>query len=311
MSEIIKFKDATDFIESDLKNVVVPQGYVKINLSTKGKVSNAPASLFARAMTSAEVLSLSMYIRDELQGPLIGILDGIIYKDEDNPVSSVAEWTPEEVIEFTIKYYGNFFGQKLQDIDYIPTQEELDWLKEQKRDTDIKALESGIWKPKITLDLKDVNDLPLPGGISRRVIIKHEKDKDFSIGFRFPYYGDLLLIHETLKNIENMEDKPDTTVLITLLSNALLIEKIKDTYVTKMTPKEKLDMVLKDPKFSMAMFDKVGEKFNEVKFGIDENIKIVSPITQKSITRRFQFRVVDVLSAFTVFKDDGYVVRFE
>lgn len=318
MSEVIKFSSASSLISGDLSKSVVPAGYVRISLSTKGKISEAPDICFARAMTASEILSLSLYIKEEVQGPLIGILDSIIYKSEENPVASVAKWTMEEVIEFIIKYYSNFFGVKLSEIDYTPIQSEFDKLAEQKRDVEIDSIKKGMWKPKIDLDLSKIEYLSLPEKASKRLIVTDEKNKDFSVAFRFPYYGDILIINQIMnaykesnKDNANKEGTIDETVLYTLLSNAILIDKINDTDISNLSVKDKLEMIKNDSKFSLSMFDKVNEEFDKIKFGINEDIIIKSPLTGETITRRFHFRVMDVISAIILYESNDYVVRFE
>jgi hypothetical protein len=310
MSETIKFQSAEALLSGDLKNAIVPIGYININLSTKGKISQAPASIMARAMTAAEVLSLSIYIKDELQGPLINLLDSLIYRTGDNNTPSVANWTPEEVIEFTIKYYTNFFGVKMSEIDYKASDDELIELKKQKRDTEITSLEQGKWKPKVELDLSKLNFLKLPEDVSNKLVVTGKKDK-FSVTFRFPYYGDILVVNKALTDLTGKEGYPEPEVLLALLSNAVLVTEVQGTSIESFTLADKLELLMNDPKFSISLFEAINQRIDEIRFGVDENIPIISPITGKPTTRRFLFRVLDVLSAITVFQSDGYDVRFK
>lgn len=310
MPDIINFANSSALIEGNLKNMIVPAGYVKISLSTKGKISKAPEVCFARCMTAAEVLNLSFYIKDDLQAPLISVLDSIIYRTEENKIASVAEWTPEEVIEFLIKYYSNFFGTLLTDLDYVPQQEELEWLKQQGKEELIKALETKMWQPKIQLDLSKVEFIPLPEGVSKKLTVIDEKEK-FSVTFRFPYYGDILIVNEALKSFEGKEDTSDGAVFLTLLSNAVLMEKIQGTDISSFSLKDKFEMINKDPKLSLSLFARANKEFEKIKFGLNEEILVKSPITEKPTIRRFQFRDMDVLSSIVLYESNEYVVRFD
>jgi len=305
MSEILNF-NASSLLSGDIKNSIVPAGYVRFTLSTKGKVSKAPEVCFARAMTALEVLNLSMYIKDELQGPLINIVDSIIYKTDEKPIASIAEWSSEEVIEFLVRYYSNFFGTTLSETEYTPTKEEEDLLKTTKPDM-FAAFINKTWKPKFQLNLSTIDFFPLPEKISNRIVVTDEKN-NFSVAFRFPQYGDILLVKQASESYTGEIDK---SILLSLFSNVILIEKIQGTDVTSIPLKERLAMVLEDPKFSLSLFGRVNTEFDNIRFGINDNIKIISPVTEKPIERRCQFRVVDVLSAITLFESNDYAVRFE
>jgi hypothetical protein len=114
-----------------------------------------------------------------------------------------------------------------------------------------------------------------------------------------------------MKLYDGKENSPDKTVLSAILSNAILIEKVQGTSVSAFSLKEKVDLVMNDPKFSLSMFERVNREFDNIKFGVNEEVRIVSPVTKESIIRRFQFRLVDILSALILYESDGYVVRFE
>ncbi len=93
-------------------------------------------------------------------------------------------------------------------------------------------------------------------------------------------------------------------------TQALHLVKYRGTDVSDMSLDKKMELV-KDPDLDFTTFKKVSDYFKELKVGVIQEMKILSPIQSKLIDRRYSFRVYDLLSSINSGESDGITLSFE
>lgn len=94
------------------------------------------------------------------------------------------------------------------------------------------------------------------------------------------------------------------------LVRALHLEGFDGKDLSNASLKEKIEYIT-DPRINHNITRVIEKEFEEMLFGIDPNIKVTNPITKKPCTRRFLFRIMDILQAIREYETDEYDVRYE
>ena len=183
----------------------IPSYYVKINLSTEGKVG-APKEFHIKNFSTRDIMELALTEEKDIPEKLLHILQSLIY-EKNVDVSSFHE---SEVVETMVRLYVTFFSPILE-IDFPVEEsdyEELRALDSKDAENKIQALKAGKWKPKVAINiLNDINTYPIPEDFKPYATIISKKSK-FSITFGLPKYGDIIVIKKWLaENYDNQEKK--------------------------------------------------------------------------------------------------------
>lgn len=207
-----KLKEAREDFE--IRNNV-PDGYIEVRLSTRGLVG-APEVFWARNFSPEDLMNLGLAAREDLPIRLVKILDSLIYNPDQNNIISVKNFHEKEVIEFLLLIYETFYTSIFPDQRWIPTEEDWEHLKklyggensDEFRQRE-RALNSGAWKPTFDLDIsKDITFYEIPDDFKTRVKVERMYgDKNFSVVFGLPKFGDFIVLKSFIDKIYEKEDR--------------------------------------------------------------------------------------------------------
>lgn len=202
-----------------LENVVnAPDGYVEIQLSTRGKVSGAPAKFYIRNFSPEDLMKMGTANDNDMPLKIIEILDSMIWNAPGTPDDkkiTVKEFTLKEVIETLLDVYETFYTKVFADQTWIPTEEDYEFLKQRYGGVDsdayrdrVRALENGEWKPKFDLDISSLKYYDVPDDFKSHVRVTRKfNGKDFTIKFRLPRYGDFVTLKFFIDEVYRKEDQ--------------------------------------------------------------------------------------------------------
>lgn len=324
---------------------MVPAGYAKVDLSTKGKVG-APALFHIRNFQASEVMSLSLTEDRALPARILNLLSNMIFEKVD-----VRKFHEMEIIETLLQLYAAFYSPIMRDIPFPFNEDDIDSLK---KDPDgeslIQDLKEGRWKPTVDIDIiKDVETYDLNSRFKSTATIL-DKTNGFSLGFRLPYFGDVLTVQEWLhatfgereKQLASLASKSDARE--SMLQSLLKGDPINTDAIPYLSPEEEnllndfriekatavIDMIraehlmifdgkdvsnlplsekiklIKDPRVNNKIASKLEEHFQKLQFGIKPTVRMLNPITGEMCDRRFSFRLDTILQATQVSGDDNY-----
>lgn len=201
-----------------LNSVVnAPDGYIEIHLSTRGKVSGAPAKFYIRNFSPEDLMRMGTANENDMPLKIIEILDGMIWNEPgtpDNKKVTVKEFTLKEVVETLLDIYETFYTPVFANQTWIPTEEDYEFLKKRYGGTDseeyrsrVRALQSGEWKPQFDLDISKLKYYDVPDDFKSHVRVTRKfNGKDFSVKFRLPRYGDFVTLKFFIDEVYRKED---------------------------------------------------------------------------------------------------------
>ena len=329
-NEIEKLNKEASFLE---ERAGVPANYVKIVLSTEGKL-NAPPFVFVKNFTVEDLSNLSLCLRKDIPEVLSSILNTSILWNPDNKIS-VLDWAEEEVIELLIKIYLTFYSPFLYNMNYKVTKEDLDSLDPAKADSIIK----GLWRPKFDIDLRTLQTYDLKDKKIKPIITFEDKESGTKIRYSIPTMKTFILLEKELYKKYNKIETSFKDVISHInndtiqeiddermdayvkyynekisysikVSQLLRLVSINDENVYDSSLDSKNDL-LKKYNVSALSFESVEDFINNMEYGLKKEVSIINPITEKPEIRRWNFRLLDVLSTILVSRPTGYDIYFE
>jgi hypothetical protein len=183
-----------------------PAGYMPIELSTKGKLL-APAKFHIRNFNTGEILTLSLTEDRDLPMRVVELLNEMIFEEGVD----VAQFHEREVVETMVKLYASFYSPVFRDVAFPIAEEDLQHIRDNnsKAEADrlIEMLVSGKWKPTTDIDIiKNVHTYELDSNFKSTATITNKKT-GFTLTFRTPLYGDILLVRAWLKEFFDDDDR--------------------------------------------------------------------------------------------------------
>ena len=332
----------------------IPAGYITIELSEQGKLRCAPAKFHMRNFTTEGMIDLSMVQPEELPIKLADCLDDLIYEKD----VSIREFNEKEVIETLLILYKNFYSQKLEGLEYTPTEKDWDWIAEQNggRESDeFRRAQRNVQGQKLTfsIDLNKVTFDPLPDDFHPTIRVRKSNGVTFKFGI--PRYGDALTIAEYTKKKWEVKDRQFESIgrilkfredseqrwrngeNINLNAVPDVPQKDKDAYYQYNREKTK-DMMrcfkaihlleaqgqdvsnlsidqkfvyADDPELDHITFQGVLDFFQNQKFGVNNEVDIVNPLTGMPDKYNYPFRVDALVQAFYSNKPTTTTYEFE
>lgn len=191
--------------QAEKKTDMAPAGYIKITLSTEGKVG-APAEFHIRNFKTRDIMSLALTEEDVLPERVLSLLGDLIYeKDVD-----VKQFHENEVIETLLLLYHAFYAPSF-DITFPVNEEDYAYIRDNnpavEAERKIADLESGRWVPHTTISIvDDIHTFDLDSNFKPVALLK-SKATGFTIGFRIPRYGDTLIIKKWLRETFKEEEE--------------------------------------------------------------------------------------------------------
>jgi len=333
-SVLKKIQDKKDIFGAEVKKMA-PAGYLPISLSSEGNFG-VPKTIFIKNFTTEDALALAMAQEELLPEYLIPILNSNIWNpDEDINVST---WTEKQVIELLLKLYANFYSPVITDIVFPLEKSDFELLELPEYAPIRKRYEAG-WKPKIDIDIRklsffDMTDIK----INERIRIKNKKN-GLNVVFSIPRFGDFIVLKKNLKEYFFESDrkfriigqKIENNDLSITLEDTIELEQYylkKAMYTTKITKafyivefdgidiseyslSQKME-VATDARLDKNVFKQYEKELGKFQYGVDENVQnLVHPFTNKVCTRRFTFRLYDILQDLFISNNDDYDITYD
>jgi hypothetical protein len=304
------------------KQEIVPKEYIKIKLDSLGKL-NAPAILHVRNYNMDNALELSLADDDTALESTILVLREMIWEDFD-PL----DLHLSELKQILLTIYSNFWGSIIQKYPYPYEEYELVGLSEQEKN-DIRTQKKPVT---IDIPINKIKTFPITKEFKEPIKITMD---DNTIYFKLSRVRDIIESQEYIEKKYLPEERKYSDIEFLLKSEDAdkVSQKQKDDYLAY-TKKRAYDLVktiqsqvlvkindqeLKTLKEKVEQYPAIDIRFwkayNQVVekyggFGIIDEIKVESPLTNEIVTRRFQFRYVDFLRSLDVQDDSGYDVEF-
>jgi len=335
-TEAFPVRHRTEIVENEVKDdpqevdVLHPASkFITVKLSSLGKL-NAPPIIHIRNFNMDDAIELSVAGDDKLLEQTITTLNGMIKEGFD--CSLLHE---DELKELLLTIYANFWNSELSGYEYPWEEDELEGLDEDRVErilSDKEKLECSISINKIkTSTINEKFKEP----------IKITKD-ELTITFRLPRIKDLLVAKEYVENKYAKQDKEFSNIEAKLKEydtsewESVVKENFPDVHadyykyrngkqydmirvmqsqLIEKVAKTKLDTIEKKLDAYKNIDFGFWSKYNEIvreyaKFGIDEEVEVISPLTHKPTVRRFQFRFMDFIRSLELPDNAGYTVEF-
>lgn len=305
----------------------IPSDYLKIKLSTLGKL-NAPSVIHVRDYSGEDALNLSLMNEDNILDVITGVADNIIYEGLD------ADYLHEqELQEIMLHIYYNFWGSVITDYPYEYEEQELEEVSEERKNNILKGLET----PRVDIPIKSITTNPIPEEFKEPFTLTDNSGK--KVTFTLGRIGHIKRAQEYIENKYSaeeqkygyikqlLEEKSSEEVMKTVSYNEI---KEYNAYMQKRSidfAKTQQCQVIQ--KIGSKKYETLEEKIKAHKevglhtwrmysdfvkslnFGVDPAVEVISPITKKPVTRRFQFRFLDFIPSVESQDSSGYTVSYE
>jgi hypothetical protein len=295
--------------------------YLKISLSSLGRL-NAPSPIHIRNYTGEDALSLSLATEDNIEQVLVSVLNNAIYESID-----CSYLHPDELEEIMLNIYVNYWSSVVS-YPYPYEEEELEEMENQDR---AEAIKKGKETPLVDLRIDQLKTKSISDKFKEpfTVNIKGEEAK-----FILPRIGHIIEAQKYIekKFLKEDNDFADLKKAISVDKDVVPIkdQKAFDTYQrnraaeyiiaqygqrlvsygskTLNTVNEKAKYYKKVGLHFWKAYNDIVEQYAD--FGIIHDIEVVSPLTGKPVTRRFQFRWMDFLPSVDEESVSEYDVSF-
>lgn len=311
---------------------IAPAGYIPITLSSEGNFG-VPKKIYIRNFSTEDTLYLSMATNELLPEYLIPVLNKSIW-NPDNEIN-VANWTEPQIVELLLKVYANYYSSTIQEVNFPINEEDITYLEENKKTAIIKQIEEG-WKPKTDIFLGKLNFIDLTNKKLTEGI--RLKNKNIDVVFGIPRFGDTMVLKKaiqekfylsdmkyekisklietnpekvSLAEVNEMEDYfLQKTIFITRLTKAYYIKSIDGKNVENLDLIEKVKLC-DDPRLDSLIYKKYEKELKSIEYGVDPNVEVINPFTNKPCIRRFVFRPFNILQIIFLSDVDEYDVSYE
>ena len=308
--------------------VGIPKEYVPISLSTKGKFGIPPV-VYVKNFSLEDIVELSVASDEIIREKLIFILNSLMYNNK----VSVSDFPEPIVIELIVKMYANFFSSTLE-LPFTVTEEDKKYAEEHSIPIPLN--------PTITIDLTKIKTYPIDPKIKNYIIVKRDKEPKFFAKFKaYPSLGDTIFLQKYIrerfesedrefKEVEKLikEGKEDELSLklkidynnyllervrtSLLLSKILCLLEVNGINMEYMKIDEKLEIYNKIPALhDIQVYKKVEKFYNSLNLGIIPEMEVKNPITKQVCTRRFTFRLVDLLQTIYLSDTNEYDICYD
>lgn len=305
-----------------------PKEYLRIELSSKGKLS-APPIVHVRNYNGSDAMELALSSEDDVLETLIDVLKDMIWEDIDPSV-----FHEKEMEEILMNIYINFWSSKIVDFPYPYTEQELNEIKIERAEK-IRNKEEvpTIDIPYSLLDTQEIGDdfkepftITIDGvkvtfqmpRIQHIVSAKEYVEQKYKEeGKKFQLLEKKLQYNERapLEKQYDIEDEEYKEYVKYYKRRGLEFERLHQAFMISKfqgketnTIEEKLDAHKKIDLLFWKKLNEIVEK--QGFFGIKNNIEVISPLTKQPVTRRFQFRFMEFIPAMDTEDSSEYSVIF-
>lgn len=304
-------------LEESKPDVDIPNGYIPIQLCSNGKLS-VPKTLHIKNFSTDDILEISTQMESFMKESTLKILQKNIFEE-----INIMDLTEYEIQQILFIIYVNWYSANLHGYNYEPSEEELNYLKENQEQLYQSYME-GKHKFEIDIPLNKVKVLDLPESFKEPFAIK-KKDSDFNVEFRLPRMSDVVTVEKYFMNkyyaqymdMRELEVKLSNEIESGKVNNNISYEQRKEFQefqefmaIESMKLIMKMSLVKVQEEELLTIEDKL-KHANEIDFnywkmyskyteeklvwGLQKEVEVTSPITGKKVTKRFPFESVDLL----------------
>jgi hypothetical protein len=328
----LEFVQDEEKVESKPTNKRIPADYIPVKLSSLGKLT-APKVLHIKDYSGKDVLELSLSTKTSATflRRLVQVIENVMFEGFD-----CRELHDYELEEIMLNLTGNFLASVIQNYPYPYEEEEYAQLDDARKEN----IEKGFEHLTVDIPIANIKTNPIASDFKEPISITNKTG--LTVQFRLPRVGDYFIAEDYVdsKYLEEaqsyshidkimlIENKDEQQIKLEALSQDEL--KAYEEYISArgidyIIAKQAQLLVkygaktLETPADKIKYYDKVGVRFwkeynklcdDYLKFGVDHNIEMISPITKEKVTRRCQFRPVDFISTDDISESGDYAVLF-
>lgn len=325
-----------------------PAGYIPIALSLKGRLG-VPEVVHVRNFSTENLIDLSMASDELLPERLIHLLKELIYEPvrvEEWPEKAIVELLIKLYANFfTPMITSTPFPWDRSDYNWLIEHDKKDqaldlssgkWVP--RIDIDLRVLKIKEFPEDVKsyLTVKNKRNASDPLYVKAKflaytrigdsIALKkaadnkfEEEDKKYEKIRQMTTIRNDLIQRGITDNLPVISEKEyldwqshavAKAIYLSKLTKALYLVAFNDIDLSKATLEEKLKYS-EDPRFDINVTRKVDQQFAQLDFGIDPNIQVKNPITGEVCTRRFSFRLLDILQAVQSAQSDEYDFSYD
>jgi hypothetical protein len=289
----------TDEKIEEVKSTVVPSNYIKVKLSSRGKLS-APPILHVRNYNFDEALMLADMNDTNERDIIIEVLNNLIFEDFDATLLH-----PQEALEILLNILGAWWSPKVEGLRYY-VDETLTG-KELDAKSNISTAEFPISSIKTVGLKKEVQEpitLKTKDGPELKVVVPRLQTELVAEKLTEKAFEDLeeeiSVIESNLRKdvpVSNADQKKlidfrkDKSTYYLKYYQAQLIHSYEGKKVESL--EEAIDYLTKVDLTYWTQYNSILEK--HFSFGPSKEVTFKCSVTEKSITRRFSFRPLDFI----------------
>lgn len=317
--------EKVESVAQDLSNVknVGPQ-YIPVYISS-APLFGVPKVVYIRMFSVEDMMLLSMVMDNEIifTRYLIQILNNNLFQDEKKSID-VSTWHEKQVQELLLHVLINFSNPLHEGTPYILDEEDEAFLKETDEAT-YKAYKNGEKEFTTTVDFRQAKTFSR-SEIQATLTYKH---KDMEVVFYIPVIRDTVLLNTfiqeylykinqrynvlvsksehgdeiTFEESEFMKEAVLEKAFITtkmtktffvkkVIQNNIVLYEEETMPLTAQEFKKKYDL-MEHISIPLEVFNSYSDTIEGLEIGINPLMKVISPITGKTVERRYSFRVKD------------------
>jgi len=330
MSNEIEFIDKDS--DTSQVNQRIPAEYIPVKLSSMGML-DAPNIIHVKDYSGKDALelSLSTTTSNTFLRKLIDVMNNLIFEGFD--CNYLHESELEEIM---LNITGNFISPIIQNYPYPYEQEEYDSMDADRRN----RVETSLESLQIDIPIDSIDTLPLKAEFKEPIIIKNKNN--LTVHFRLSRVQDFFVAEEyveekyfeqsqhytQLEKITNLENEEEKEKRLATFPREVLktyqdyiVQRGTDYIIVKQSQLllRYGSKVLKTIEEKIQCYSEIGMGFwkqynalcdEQLQFGVDHNIKMISPITNEEVIRRLQFRPMDLISADNIPDSREYSILF-
>lgn len=306
-----------------------PKGYIPIELSTKGKFSLPPV-INIRNFDTSEVIELSSQVEENRLATLIKIFNNAVYEDID-----MSQATEQELTEIALNIYANWYGVVISNFSFPLLEKDIEWLDTNEPKT-LEKIQNREYYPSVDILISDIEIKDIDEKFKEPITITNSKTQEV-FQFKLPRVGDGILTQEYVRKKYADEDN-----IFYRIQNKLQEEKQLKTNKSSITMEERRrfedyqqrrtiehirviqklcllsyngevlnniedKMKISIPQNIWDAYKKIVEKYS---FGVQNEVKVKSPLNGKEEIRRFQFRPQDFIFSMEYKEDSELDISF-
>ena len=298
MEDVFVHEEEEKKVDTTEKQKKIPADYLPVKLSTIGKL-NAPMEVHVRDYSGKDALNLSLMNEENTLDVITEVADNILWEGIDSGYLH-----EQELQEIMLHIYYNFWGTAITDYPYPYTEEELESVADEQRK---KAIKEGKEVPRVDVPIKQIQTNPLPKDFKepftltspsgKKVTFRLSRLKDIRNASKYvdeKYAEEAQRLGRVEEMLGKYRDDPDN--LFQKVSKAEIREYneylqhkgvdfavVQQAQVLEKVGSKKLESLEEKIKayheIGLSMWREYGKFVESLHFGVDPEVKIVSPLT--------------------------------